>query len=39
MKIELRDDIGKQDLALFFGLLVFLAFWVWLIFYSGFVLT
>ncbi len=39
MKIELRDDISKQDLIYFFGLLVFLAVWVWFIFYSGFVLT
>jgi hypothetical protein len=33
---KLRDDINSRDMLLFIGLLAFLAFWVWLIFWSGF---
>ena len=38
MKIELRDDISQRDIAMFFALLVFLAFWTWFVFYSGVIL-
>jgi len=38
MKLELRDDISRKDLLMFFMLLVFLAVWTWFIFWSGIIL-
>ena len=38
MKWEIRDDISQRDVLLFLGLLVFLFFWTWFVFYSGIIL-
>jgi hypothetical protein len=38
MKIELRDDISQRDILLFLGLIAFLTFWTWFVFYSGIIL-
>jgi hypothetical protein len=38
MKIELRDDITQRDILMFLGLILFLMFWTWFVFYSGFIL-
>lgn len=32
---KLRDDISNREIMLFIGLLAFLAFWVWVSFFSG----
>jgi hypothetical protein len=38
MKIEVRDDINQRDVLLFLGLILFLMFWTWFVFYSGVIL-
>jgi hypothetical protein len=38
MKFEIREDISRNDILLFLGLLVFLTFWTWFVFYSGIIL-
>lgn len=32
---KIRDDISSREILLFIGLLVFLAFFVWVSFFSG----
>jgi hypothetical protein len=32
---KLRDDVTSREIMMFIGLLAFLAFWVWVAFFSG----
>gem|GEM_PF-1250928 len=38
MELKIRDDVSKQDKIWFAGLILFLIFWIWFVFYSGLLL-
>lgn len=37
MEFKLRDDITRKDIMTFVLLVLFLAFWVWFVFSSGYI--
>lgn len=37
MKFRLKDEITQKDVMSFIGLVLFLVFWIWLTFYSGWI--
>jgi hypothetical protein len=38
MELKLRDDITRNDILLFLGIVAFLFFWTWFVFWSGWIL-
>ena len=35
MEWKIRDDVTREEKMWFVGLIIFLLFWLWVVFYSG----